>query len=456
MTQRGIAATKGVVARASRPCVSACEPVEIETHGRGRPCHYDRPENLRSVRKLLLIAVFLAGTARAQEAIRMSMASAEAAEARRKAASTLGYYNIKLGPTAWRFTAGLAMEYNNNVSLDSASSENDFVFRPQINSQMLWPVSDKNSLNLSVGVGYSAYVEHSDLDRVFIAPGSELSFDLYAGDFWINLHDRFSITEAAYQDPTVTGTADYARLENAAGVSALWDLNKVILRSGYDHVDYLSLSANNPQPDAESEVFSGSAGYTLKPGMVAGIELGGGLLSYSGTNTAFTHAHQWSAGSFFETPMTEHMHFRGSVGYSVYTPELTGTNAAGTEFSGVYAQVSLGHRLNQYVNYTLSGGRSLNFALYGGTIDLYYARLNANWNILQKVSLGTSFDFEHGSQVSSGNETFDRYGAGITLGRAITSKLSGSLGYRYYWRGSDVSGRNYTANIVSLNLSYAF
>jgi uncharacterized protein (PEP-CTERM system associated) len=104
----------------------------------------------------------------------------------------------------------------------------------------------------------------------------------------------------------------------------------------------------------------------------------------------------------------------------------------------------------------LSGGRSLNFALYGGTIDLYYARLNANWNILQKVSLGTSFDFEHGSQVSSGNETFDRYGAGITLGRAITSKLSGSLGYRYYWRGSDVSGRNYTANIVSLNLSYAF
>ena len=34
MSQGGGAAAKEVVARASRPCVSGCELVEIETHGR--------------------------------------------------------------------------------------------------------------------------------------------------------------------------------------------------------------------------------------------------------------------------------------------------------------------------------------------------------------------------------------------------------------------------------------
>jgi len=411
---------------------------------------------------MIRIAKFLIGffclinMGRAQEAIRQSLASAEAAEARRKASTTLNYYNLKIGTTGWRFGAGLGLEYIDNVGLNAKRKEDDFVVRPQVNLEMLWPVTEKNSLTLKTGIGYSAYVQHSDLDRIFIKPGSELSFDLYAGDFWINLHDRFSITEGAYQDPTVSGTGDYARLENAVGVTTLWDLNKVNLRVGYDHVDYLSLSTHGRQPDGQSELFSSSASYAIKPGMSAGIELGGGLLNYSGTNTLFSEATQWSLGSFFSTELSEYIHFRGSVGYIVYSPESRGTAGAGKDFTGVYAQIGISHRPNQYVNYRLSGGRTLTFAFYGGTVDLYYARLDATWDVVQKINISTAFDFEHGSQISSGNETFDRYGAGLSLGRIITSKLSGSLGYRFYWRRSDVAGRSYTVNVVSLNLNYAF
>jgi hypothetical protein len=397
----------------------------------------------------------LVGTVRAQEAIRMSMASEEAARARHRAASTLGHYNVTLGQTLWRFGAGLELEYADNVNLGASGPEGDFSFRPQIDTEMLWPITDKNSLNLNVGVGYSAYVKRTDLNRVFVTPGSGLSFDLYAGDVWVNLHDRFSITADAYQDPTVTGTGDYARLENAVGATALWDLNKVILRLGYDHVDYISLSTNGRQPDGQSELFSSSAGYVIKPGMQVGIELGGGLLNYSGTNTAFSKAIQWSAGTFFETQVSEFVHFRGSVGYIVYSPESSGTTSA-KDFTGVYAQIAISHRPNASVDYTLSGGRTLNFAFYGGTVDMYYARLQANWKIMQKVNIGTSLDYEHGSQVGFGTETFDRYGAGITLGRTLTKKLSGSLGYRFFWRESDLSGQGYTVNVVSLNLHYAF
>src|SRR6266853_2712174 len=90
---------------------------------------------------LLLAAVT---SAQAQDALRMSMASAEAAEGRRKAATTIGYYNLHVGPTAWRFGAGLGLQFNDNVNLSQNNPQSDLALTPQINTEMLWPITDKN------------------------------------------------------------------------------------------------------------------------------------------------------------------------------------------------------------------------------------------------------------------------------------------------------------------------
>jgi hypothetical protein len=401
--------------------------------------------------------------ARGQEAVRMSIASAEAAEARSKAASTIGYYNLKLGPTAWNFGAGLGVQYNSNVNNVESNPEGDFIFSPQINTRMVWPVSDQNSINLALGAGYSAYVNNPNLDRFFITPGSELSFDLYAGDFWINLHDRFSITENSYQDPTVAGTGQYSQFQNALGVATTWDLNKAIVRVGYDHVNYESLSGGNGQnsggqPSGYSEVFSASAGYALKPGMLLGVELGGSLINYTTTTTnqPYSNANQWNVGGFYDTPVSEYIHFTAHAGYTVYSPEAGGAATASSEFSGMYADIDIRHRVNQYMEYTLSGGRTLNIAFYGGTVDQYFVTWQGNWKILQKVTLGTSFSYVHGTDLYTGGETYDQYGPGISLSRPITAKLSTSLGYQFYLRDSNLPDRNYIVNVVSLNLNYAF
>jgi len=388
----------------------------------------------------------------------MSMASAAAAEAQRQAASTIGYYNLKLGPTAWNFSAGLGLEYNDNVNYTQNHPEGDFIFLPQINTRLLWPVSDQNSINLALGVGYSAYVQHSELSRYFITPDSGLSFDLYVGDFWINLHDRVSITENSYQDPTVAGTGNYSQLQNTLGQATVWDLNKIILRLGYDHVNYVVLAGNQGRPDGQSEVFSSSAGYTLKPGTLLGVELGGSLINYTTTttNTLYSNADQWNVGGFYDTPVSEYIHFVGHAGYTVYSPQSSGAMTTSSELRGFYAQLALTHRVNQYVDYSLSAGRSISVALFGGTIDLYSVNWQANWRVLHEISLATAFVYNHGSQVISGGETFDQYGPQITLGRALTAKLSSSLAYQLYWRDSNLPGRNYTVNMVTLSLNYRF
>jgi hypothetical protein len=402
-----------------------------------------------------LLLLGLATVADGQEAVRMSMAGEAAAAAQRRAASTIGYYNLKLGPTAWNFNAGLGVDYNSNVYNTEDDPEGDFIFRPNINARMLWPVTDRNSINLSLGTGYMMYLNHSDRDQLFLTPNSGLSFDLYVKDFLINFHDRFSITEYSYQDPSLArGSQNY--LQNALGTSVLWDLNKVLLRFGYDHVNYVNLASDSLQPDLVSEVASLSAGYAPKAGMLAGLELGGGLLSYTGKGLLYSDAKQWNVGGFYEAQLSEYMHLTAHVGYSVFSPESSQRTTFSTEFSGMYAQLDLSHRLNEYLSYTLSGGRMLNLYYYEGTAEEYFARLSAGWKILRKITLTTSLGYQHDTQLSGYPETWDAYSLGISLERGITSKLFASLGYQYYPRQSDRPNRSYEINIVSLNFNYRF
>ena len=266
----------------------------------------------------------------------MSLAGAESAAARRSAATTEGYYNLKLGLAAWRFGAGLGLEYNDNVTYENNTKEGDFIFRPNFTTQMLLPVSDQNSINLNVGAGYSAYVEHTELSQFYVAPGSELAFDIYVGDFWINLHDRFSISQQGYQDPTVAATGDFASLENAAGVSGLWDLNQANLRLNYDHANYCSLAQGETaaQPDRASEGLSAAFGYEPKAEMEAGIEAGGSFVDYEEGGEAwlgYSSAVQWNLGGFYRARMSDYIRLRASAGYTVFSPDSVSDQALGGE-----------------------------------------------------------------------------------------------------------------------------
>ncbi len=184
----------------------------------------------------------------------------------------------------------------------------------------------------------------------------------------------------------MVGSADYSRLENAAGVTALWDLNKILLRAGYDHLNYLSLRDDTgSQPDGRSDMTSLSAGYAPAAGLLFGVEVGGGLIHYeAGRQQGFEDASQWNAGVFTDTQISEYIRLRGSVGYVLFSPDPLPTAPDLDEFSGLYCQLALIHRLNEYVTYTLSGGRNVSFTFYGGTIDLYQARLAANWRCCTK------------------------------------------------------------------------
>ena len=399
-----------------------------------------------------------------QEALRISLAGDLAASARQQASSAIGYYNLLTGPVAWRFSSGLGMEFNDNVRLQP-NAESDFIFQPNLNTQIHWPVTLKNSFDLSLGAGYSEYVQHQDLSQFFITPGSGFSFDIYAGDFKINLHDRINITENAYENTGAGGNnQNLVSLQNTLGASALWDLGKVISNFGYDHVNYVSLSGGQQQPDSTTENIFANAGVRIRPELLAGVEAGGTLISYnqntSSNSVVQPDATQWSAGVFASAQVSDYISVRGDGGYTDYIPNNTSTNLVVRDSSGFYLSVSLSHRVNEHVTYTFSAGRSTDLSAYGQAQSYFFVRLEPNWNFFRKYSLTTPISWQQGTRVynttANNNADYQQIQFGINVSRRLTQKLSVTLSYQFVDETSSVQNFNYTDNIVSLNFAYQF
>lgn len=206
---------------------------------------------------LLVLGLCGAPLVHAQDAIRPSLAGEASAEARRQSIDQIPY-NLQLGPMKLRFSATLGFEYNDNVNLSEDASaflpgpfgpvlvtteqQSDFIIRPQLNINTLWPITQLNTLRLDVGIGYAFYMDHWDdnTNGLLINPGSQLSFDIFVGDFRINIHDRFSLEQDPVAEVGLSNVADYGRFQNTAGISALWDLNAAVVTLGYDHYNYIS------------------------------------------------------------------------------------------------------------------------------------------------------------------------------------------------------------------------
>src|ERR1700676_1842514 len=169
----------------------------------------------------LLVAVSIV---RAQDVIRPSLAGEAASEARRQDIDRIPY-NLLLGPVRFRLSATFGVEYNDNINLAEVNEQHAVILRPQVNFDAIWPLTQLNTLRMDIGLGYAYYINHTNANTngVLIAPGSQLAFDIFVGDFRINIHERPSLQQDPIAELGLSNVIDYGRFENTAGVSVLWD-----------------------------------------------------------------------------------------------------------------------------------------------------------------------------------------------------------------------------------------
>lgn len=388
---------------------------------------------------------------------------AETAARHQTEGTALGYYNFLVGPTAWHFTSGLNLQYTDNV-LSTHDPQDDFLLQPNLTTQMHWPVTLDNSLDISFNAGYSQHIFHSYLDQFFITSGSGFTFDIFVGECKINLHDQINITQNSYQSPGVSsGNQNLESLQNSAGTSVTWDLGKLVPNIGYDHVNIISL-VQNGLPDTTSDNFNGTLGFPLLAAITVGAEAGGSLISYGSqtVNPGLTaqSATQWSAGLFGNWRFSDYVSVQLHGGYTDYMPggRITGQSAG--DDAGFYFSASITHRVNQWLSYTISAGRSTDLSSAGQVQTRTYVQFNPTYHLFHNYYISTPIAYQLGTEPGytplSGVADYDQLTAGITVGRQITKKLDVNLNYQYVREDSTLEVLAYTDDIIALNLTYQF
>lgn len=417
---------------------------------------------------LLLCLSFWEATARAQDAVRPSLAGEAAAEARRQTLDRIPY-NLLVGPIRFRFSSTLGLEYNDNINIAEENTQSDFIFRPQVNLNALWPVTQLNTLRLDIGLGYAFYAEHSrnNTNGVLLTPGSQLSFDLFVSDFRINFHDRFSLEQDPIGEPQLSGVVDYGRFQNTVGVSVLWDLNKAVVTFGYDHYTFIATNDDFDYLNRNAEILSGTVSFAVSSTTGAGLEASYVLNAYD--RNVLNDSNTFSIGGFVETQLSSYIKLRVAAGYQKIAfdgdtvalgPFPDGsfvTFSDSSDLDDFYVNALLSHRVNPALTHSIALGHESQLGVNSNYITLNYVRHTATWNVINRTLLSTEFFYED-AEDSGGfiDEHFQRYGGAITIGYQLTPHVTLGARYQYTQKDSNVDLRSYVQNRISLDATYSF
>jgi hypothetical protein len=412
----------------------------------------------------------------AQDAIRPSLAGQAASDARQQDVSRIPY-NLLLGPVRFRVGASVGVEYNDNVTYADTNEQDDFIVTPNLTLDMIWPVTQLNTLRLDLGIGYSFYLDHSNYntDNILIAPKSQIAFDIFVGDFRINLHDRMQLQQDPIQEGALSNVQDYGRFENTAGVSVLWDLNKILLQVGYDHYNFISTTSAFDYLDRNSEILNGSLAFIVNPTITVGAE--GNFILTNYDQSVLNDNKDYSVGAFVEVELTNNLKVRGAGGYQWidFDHNFVTFNFGPFTFlvpdhkdlEQYYVNGLIGHRINATLSQTLSGGHENQLGVNSNYITLNYVRHTLTWNLIRNTLLSTEFFYEDAkesggfagflSPVPLGTpEHFHRIGGAITLGYQLTPHVTLGVRYQGTSKDSNLLLRDYNQNRISVDGTYSF
>ena len=407
---------------------------------------------------LAALMLLAARPATAQEALRSSLAGDAAAEARNLQLQSL-LYTVKWGDFKLLVTPSLELDWNDNINLSKDNTEADFILRPLVALNASYPIGAYNLLNLSVAFGYDEYLIHNGYSQWRLDSGSELSFDVYVKDFWINFHDRPQYSQDPAQVAAVagTGSGSYGTFQNTAGLSGTWDLEDVTLTLGYDHQNNRSLSSQFNQMNNSSELVVARTGLQFNPKLTVGVEGTATFTTYD--QAVLNDNQQYSAGIYGDWRPGSYFSVQPRVGYTIFESGQTSSSVKGGNLASWYANLTLAHQVTDFLSYSLSAGHEITPGIQSDAIEDSYIRPSVDWNVIKDVTLQTSLFYEHGTegggqQASLLENNFDWYGGGLNLSYSLTKKVRISLNYLLTLRSSNVASREYTQNLVGLQITY--
>jgi hypothetical protein len=354
--------------------------------------------------------------------------------------------------------------YTDNAFYSETNRAVDVVINPEVRLGAFMRVSELNTLKVAVGVGYEYYVNNHVLnaDAPLVNPNTELTFNLFAGDFHFRMHERFSFQQTLFINTTPSGqdllfnfndTGIFSRWDNFAGVDVDWDLGKAILTFGYDHETFQSTTESFTYLDRSSDWLSASVAIPVGDQAQVGVEVKGGLHNYD-TETTLNDHNQVRGGPFVDFKLPAKISFRAGGGYD--RARYDEVAPPGSSYTTYYAYGRISQE-TRFFTHALSAGRETLLGENANNLEDLYVRYAISSPIFTNTDLSLSgavhWDKEYGGAF---HEEFTYYVVGARVGYQIHKYWRAELGYEFLLKDSDLPDRNYYRNRVTLGLNFTF
>lgn len=391
----------------------------------------------------------------------------------------LDSYNFAIGNFRFGIAAGIGFEWNDNITLSENDRKSDVIFRPIVNLEAIWQMSELNTLRFNVGISYAKYFDHPeyDTDGVLFSPDSELALTFFVGSVKFTLSDRFGYQEDAYDVPQLSNVADYGRWENQASLDIDWAINQNInLELGYSNFNLWPTDDVFYLEERSINTVYLKPGFQVAPGIKIGLNG-----TYSWINFASdqrSDGYNILAGAYIEWQITEFtklyleggyqaLNYDGSSNYfDVQIDELGLSDddaaavqsilADNSDSDSYYIKFEINNQLTESYRQRLLFTKTAEIGFYTNYYDLYHVEYNAEWKIFEHCEIGPSVFYEYYTSSGQDGEDADRIGVALGIRYHLTNSLTLGLDYRYIWKDSNLEGQDYYQNVAFLSLYYKF
>jgi hypothetical protein len=434
------------------------------------------PPVRRSIRRPLLVSVGLGCwllpvlAAHAQQALLSALSLDSVLQAQQTNAPVVQHPDVPhFGPVQWSLGAYSSVAFDDNINLSQNSPESDVIVGTGVNLGCSWLATGLSQLSFSSQVGYDFYLKHPNDDYVQIAPGSALAWNFLIDDWDLTFFDQFSYTRNVISVAAVSNVSGIPIIDNTIGLRAQWQPGHWQIQTGYSYNNYFSDSIAFDYLNNASDYFFARGAWLFAGDAALGLETSVSLTDYShqtgNDNTSY------SVGPYLEWQVTRFIHLSLHGGPTFYLFAATPGGQSASNVGSYYVNLDLSHQLTPFLSEDLSVQRSISVgyelgSAYTEQLSVGYA---LRWAAKPWLNFSLGLNYQDGQQpyeylVNFGffeaevgaTEDFDRYGISTGVSYQLTRKLSASLDYSHWTRGSNIPGNNYGDDNINLQFQYSF
>jgi hypothetical protein len=367
------------------------------------------------------------------------------------------HYNLAVGPVRVNVAAGVGVEFNDNVNLSDHDRQSDIIFRPSLNVDSVWQLSELNTLRFSMGLSYAKYFDHPQYDTrgVLFSPNSELAMTIMVGQVDITLRDRFSYQEDPYAIPTISNTAIFQRYENLVGLQADWDMNSLVhLTAGYNHYNLWVIGNTFAEASHSIDTVFLRPSVKVAPTLTLGLDASASYIQYD--EGIFNDGTSVLVGPYADWAITDSTRFYVEGGYQDFLDEGGGSIGPVADENSYYIKTEFDNRLTDSFNQRLSFSKTIEAGYTSQYYQLWHVEYAADWKLTPDLVLDPVLFYEHYTASGGVSETGDRFGTDLGLRYILTPSVTLGADYRFIVNNSNDPDSNYYQNMVLLSLFYNF